>query len=899
MIKIYLLALLPLFLIAGEPGVTDDAAWAQIRKTYLEKPRRVMLDNDGCDAVNFPVGKTPTIENFYAEMLDKMPGNEFDVLVYCPGTVGFAVLNRTAVGDRQLGTINPGELLNITRILDEKFNTDPLELARKFAGRHGYEFVVNMRINDIHDISYPEWLPQWKKDHPEYLCGIGYEKTAYDFAHQAVRDHFSAYIKEWIDNYSPNGIMIDFLRAPILFKSYAEGKTVSQKEKDDFTRMLEDLRAYAEKAGRRRGVPIYFAFRLPDSVTVCQTIGADVEKWAQKGLFDIFIAGGDQGRFEPWEKTAEFCRRHGLKFYASVDHSFLNAGGDFNRNSNAAFNGDIAAAYAGKADGIYLFNMFYQSQYFPYVRRDLQELKYQEKTYFVSRHGNMPFPLHVKKGLPALHPGEPLFLAAEKSSELLIEIGDNFAQQAGTEGEAKAYLQLETQLLPENLEVQINDLVLKDAIVKNGSIVFPVPVSSLQPGINRIKLTLSNAKSVTQTLLVGDTLLAGANQAPWRRLFPGNGTRGAETIADGAYVLTSSGNGAVNFLTSMPGLQGGGLKVGFELKVKSGSEPETSVLRIANGQNVEVVDFRPGEIRYKFSGKTVRFNTSDRFHRYEVELTDGALAVSADGKLLLKSTVPANAENPAIKLQGYHLELPAMQQTGLLFGGLSAAGKGSGAWKNLELTSPVGKITDLALSINWSSVFSEKLLTLGQAAPEWNIELDFGKGKIPAHPIFGNGYQASTLIPQGAGLLLDNDLNDGAMMDLNALPAFKQPNRYMIVDWEVAPLRAPRQPDHQNFQMVLRPPRLENRGHYEFMIRSAEGEITTSWGRVQVPPGAQKLRAVIDLATGEAGVFLDGKPLTSGKAGTENHGEGMFWGDYSSSISGSAILKYVRVAMNK
>ena len=882
-----------------------DAEWAQLKRDYLAKPRRIMVDDDGCDAVNFPKNKAATIENFYAEMLDKMPGNEFDVLVYCPGTVGFSVLNRTAFGDRQLGTPFPDNLKNITRTLDEEFDTDPLELARQFARRHNYEFVINMRANDIHDASYKAWLPQWKIDNPQFLCGSEKQRpmygwwTSYDFAHKEVRDRFSAYIKEWIDNYDPDGIMIDYYRSPMLFKSAALGNEVSQREMDDYTGMIRELRNYAETAGRKRGRPIYFAFRLPDSPIACRAIGVDVERWAREGLFDIFIAAGDAGRLRPWRETAEFCKRHNLKFYASIDSSFLKARDLYNRNSVAAFNGDCAAAWQGGAEGIYFFNMFYQTHYFPHIRRNAEELAQCSKVYFVTRYGGAPFPLHSENRDPflkLLYPANATYMIPGSRNEVIVEIGDDFTKPGSEQAVATLFLHTATPV--DQLKVAINGKLLSDGVNRKDNAVYNVPLELLKPGENTVSLEFigsedSNARE--RIIMAGDRLLSGANQPPWRRLFPGNAGKGTEQIVDGAYKLTSLGDGAVNFFYPMAGVAGGELNATFELRVEPGSAPGTSVFRLANNVSVEEVDFRPGEIACKFSGKSVKFDTTDRFHVYRVKLNDRQLEVEADGKTLIKTTLKANAHDRNTRMTGFHYSVPDMQSSGILFGGLSSDGRGAGYWKNLRLKSNSAVINDLALEVKFPEKFDKKMTELGTTTPKWDFDLDFSNGSAPQVPGLVNGYSKLSAAP-GGGTVLDHDLNNGASMNINASVPARRKNRSMIVDWEVAELRSPKQNGDQSFQMLLRPRYLNGTGHYEFMIRSVDGEVVTSWGKVLVPPGPQKLRAVIDATTGQAAVFLDGKPLTSGKVGTQNYGSGVTWGDISSTISGATNLKYVRIA---
>ena len=105
----------------------------------------------------------------------------------------------------------------------------------------------------------------------------GFEEDIFEDTYELAKKIYDCYVE----------IMIDYYRSPMLFKSAALGNEVSQREMDDYTGMIRELRNYAETAGRKRGRPIYFAFRLPDSPIACRAIGVDVERWAREGLFDI------------------------------------------------------------------------------------------------------------------------------------------------------------------------------------------------------------------------------------------------------------------------------------------------------------------------------------------------------------------------------------------------------------------------------------------------------------------------------------------------------------------------------------------------------------------------------------------------------------------------------------
>ena len=892
----------------------SDAEWAQIKKDYLAKPRRVWIDNDGCDAVNFKKDTTPTVKNFYAHFLDKMLGHQFDVLVYCPGCVGFSVLNRTSFGDRQLGTLPADyKVKNITQWLDDVCDTDPVELALKFARKHGYEFVLNMRANDIHDAWFDCWMCDFKKNHPEFLCGSKTSKpkvgnwSAYDFAHPEVRERFCAYVREWFDNYDPDGFMIDYYRFPLFFKSVGDGGYASQQEMDDYTEMLRSLRDYAEMVGRRRGRPIYFAFRLPDSLMLCKLMGMDVERWMKEGLMDIYIASGDNGRYGDYEPIAEACRQYGIQFFGSVDSSWINASHPaFARNSVASFNAQFASANVLGASGLYMFNMFYCESYFPHVRREPADLKYADKSYFASPHApsklNANQPAYGTEGLrPVLCPAMPSRILAESSRTYHIDFADDLQAFADDDPQKPTKVQLllnATLADGAPMRAALNGVELRHLSTANEVATFDIPWNAPRLGTNELTVFGTAAQTSDTPLLTGKVMLTGSNQAPWRRLWPGNGAdKDSESIVDEALCLKNSGHGAVNFIYPLAGNGGLPVSISLQTRIDEKCQEGASVLRLANGHTVGMAVFTPGHIRLAFSGKSVAFDTT-HFHTYLATVKDGVFSLAADGKTLLEEKLGRNAAKPETRLRDYTWPIDEMDESSLLIGGLDKDAKGSSYWKNIVFASTVESITvmDAVINVVFPPKRPDGVDEMLAKEIVWNYDADYTGGVLAS----GNGVEVigykPSAAPDGLGALLDNSRGyDHVKFD--KLPFMSEDCRYMAAEWEVSQLAAPAKAEEQVFQAVLRPRTLSGNGkHYEFMVRTVDGMVITSFGRYVVPEGAQKLRAVIDCSSGAAIVLLDGKLLGYGIVSEQNYTPGMIAGDCSSTISGKAALKYMKIA---
>ena len=907
-----LLALAAILLSAAE---FTDAEWAAMRREMLAKPRRVILDNDGCDALNFPADKEITLENFYGQMMTPMLGCEFDVLLYCPNTTGFAVTSKTKTGHRRLKSPDDKNLRNITRDLEEKFGADPATLAQRFAREHGFEFVMSMRGNDDHDAYYPAAMSEFKEKHPELLVG-GKEAsrrprvgswTAYDFALKEVRDLFKTMVCEWFDEYDLDGFSIDFQRGSVYFKSVAQGGEASREEMELMTQMLREIRAYAETVARRRGRPMYYMFRAPDSAEVCRHMGLDIETWMREGLFDYYAAGGDMGHFTPYADSVALAHKYGLKCLISQDISWLmEPSGLFTRNTDARFSGDFAAAAAAGADGIYMFNMIYAMGFFPLVRRNPAEFREVNKRYFVTlQRPRSLFPGQPAPGqggfLPALYDQYPLHLTDDEPHDYLLEIGDDFGALPQGEPRPSATLALKTAAAAkEAVAVAVNGHAAAFASQKGDVALFDVPLEALKPGQNTLTITAKTVfKPEERLILSGKEILEGTNQPPWRRLFPGSGAAGAEAIVDGAYRLKSTEKGPVNLMYPLSGIAGQAVQVRVEAKVEADSAVGAATLRVANGRYVEVLDLLPDRVRLRYSAHQAAVDATV-FHEYRLTISrEGKVELLLDGRPLLEGRLSPNATDPKLQLKGYHFDMPGMHDSSILIGGLDIGAAGASHWRNLRLLGGAASVEDAVLNVT----FPPKPTAALKAVLE-RSELPYVYRQECADGVFKetDGVKRAYPVPLKAaeglpGVAFDHDVGEYSAVQLEDFPPLREARRFMVAEWKVTCTKPPRKEGDFNFQAVLRPLSLKTAGRqWNFSVRSAEGTVTTPFGTCGVPDGAQILKAVIDCQTGDALLLADGQVLSGGKAAEQPADSYTFYGDGSALISGVAVLEYLRIA---
>ena len=891
----------------------SDAEWAGLKAASRAKPRLIAND-DGCDATSFPASRgEPTLENFYAYMLDILKGTQITTLSYCPYAVGFAVSYPSQVTDRHIGRLN-GDFPNITAELEKRYGKDGMALAQDFARANNLEFFGCMRVNDTHDTYYPQWLPNWKREHPEYLFGteekrpLRGEWTAYDFARPEVRERFAAICREMMERFELDGLELDFCRNPAFFKSVAWNKPVSPAELDMMTAMMRTIRADAERIGRAKQRPIVIGVRLPDSAEICRLLGVDLELWMREGLFDLFFAGSDRGFYNTAADTAALCAKYDVAYYGVVNDAY-HFPGVFDRNTVEAANGLQAVARAAGAKGLYYFNSFYFPHFLKTAAGDAKDLARRDKSYFISHQhennwGVMPDEYKRFNRLPELSPYRKFFGAVKR--RFVLQVGDDFSGIAADEMPTLTlYAALHGD--PEKIALSFNGHRLKAQSSRDGVLSFPVDPAIVRSGANTVEVdTTAAAGSRRGSMrLFGENAHPGRFGRPWFHIFAGHRQDKQSTMyPDGAAARLADrlrgDNSMVNALYSLAGINGAPLELEFDLKVFPQTEPEGAVLRVADGRNVEIIDFQPGKIRLKFSGRSVDFNTADRFHRYRVRMSGGKISVDADGRTLFSSVplkLTAGDQRAVLANHGFSVPVDANTES-LLIGSLTGPGVGESAWRNFDLRSDA-IVSDLMLQVKYPPQVPSPLKSAAAKIPGWDFTADFSGGAVPEAPGLHSTYHVCEAAPGGAGIILDNENGKSAYegMTLDRPELVAGSKRFRAAEWTVTPLRASRADAGQSvFQMVFRPATGEKR-FANFNVECMMEMVRTPWGDFPVPAGRPlRFRAVADLADKTGVLYLDDAVLAAGPLLERDEPPTICWGDLSGGTGGATVLKSVRIA---
>ncbi len=471
------------------------------RKAALDRPRRIIFNNDGNEPVYKAEDDSP--EAFLRLRTTGLVGSQVDCISYCTWSSGFGMFTHdTKVGqvfttkEAMFSTNRTAELLAA--------GTDPLKVMTDFGRKHGIEVFWSFRMNDTHDGSGADYGPvmlranRLKTVHPEYMIGTAAKKpkfgawTAIDYTQEPVRELAFRYVEEVCRNYDVDGVELDFFRHPVFFRRAAmAGVACDDAERALMTDMVRRIRTMTETEGLRRGRPYLLAVRLPDSVEYCRDIGLDLERWMAEGLIDIYMPSG-YFRLNDWRRSVELGHRYGLKVYPSLDESRVRDGAaKALRQTVQSYRGRAAAAWQAGADGVYVFNSFDPRSAIWRELGDMRTLDGLDKDYFASVRGagvaagnSLPYAGYVQTA--HLNPGKPIVLRPGETAKTAF-----YANETDMKGKkARLHIQTKNPSDPAVLEVRINGRRLDLPGAEAGSwLSYELRAEDLRAGRNEVEVT--------------------------------------------------------------------------------------------------------------------------------------------------------------------------------------------------------------------------------------------------------------------------------------------------------------------------------------------------------------------------------------------------------------------------
>lgn len=237
-----------------------------------------------------------------------------------------------------------------------------------------------MRMNDTHDVTYPNHMSAWKWKQPELMMHPelkkftpygefqadskeyppygGHRWTALNYECPEVRERVLDILSEVCSSYDIDGIELDFFRHPVFFKPQMSGGEVTRDHCNMMSDMLRKVRKMSAATGQRRARPISIAVRVPDSIGYAKAMGLDVVQWMEENLIDILVTGG-YFHLEPWETTVALGKKYNIPVYPCLSGSRLIDPAYPELPAKAElFRGEALDAWEAGASGIYTFNRF-------------------------------------------------------------------------------------------------------------------------------------------------------------------------------------------------------------------------------------------------------------------------------------------------------------------------------------------------------------------------------------------------------------------------------------------------------------------------------------------------------------------------------------------------------------
>ncbi len=919
----HILAILSVLCLALQAADLSDAEWEAQRQRILDRPRGVIYNTDGCDAVYFGLRDDPrkelTPESFKRERFAYCLGTETTTLSYCVGGSGFALYD-SKVASPMLFQPDPsgGQGRNVLGEL-LAMGTNPLRLAGEFCREHDLEFFISLRMNDTHDGYHTKAYPSifwsaFKENHPDALFGSEDRRppyctwTAMDFSHPDVLKYENDLMEELCDRFDMDGFEYDFMRHAQLFRSVANGGKASQEELDTLTGLMRQLRALTERTGRAKGRPVLVAVRVPDSVEYCRAIGIDIERWLSERLVDILITTS-YFQLNPWRYTVELAHKYGVKAYASLDESRIAAphlplG---NRNSLQSYQAQAMAAMRQGMDGIYLFNMEY-SGLTPRAFSSQKSLVFNDKLYYATYRGSGGFlPGGYLNGgefysnmPPAVEPGKQALVPPDGTLSIPIYIGDDLQDEAVKARAPVVTAQLRS-LAGCDFRLAVNGtevpLAAKSA---DGVYTYDMPASLLRCGDNRFAVTpVGYQESFRQVAAIrGDALLTGRLQGQWRRFY--RGEPDGECIVDGAYQLkdvVSNDHSAASLWHPLPSKEIP-LKVKVTAKVAEATDANSAVLRIADGVHVEHIAFLPNEIRLVFGGKSVPFDTTDAFHDYEIDFGSGAVTVRADGRELLSAPLKGDVRDAATRMSGYSESIPEINSCGVVIGSVSGPGKGTLLFKNLDVLQNTLAVNDFAVAIMFPAPPEPELLALRDVPIRPLAAVAVKDGALAIDKGITSYYKPTAVVPDGDGvLLLHRARNANPYFNFTSILPLEKPPRFLLAEFTAAVFA-----DGPNGEpaglFVLTPARAGHEGQFwdaGFFLSTTALRCDAMRGRIDYTGldlhQDNTYRYAIDTETGNAVLWCNGRLLLADalRTGTAK-APAAYFGDGSGRVDG--ILRF-------
>ena len=362
----------------GDVGVaraSEDDGLVEARRRAAWRRRRVIVNNDGDDAW---MAQEPTADGYLATRIKPMfDGTHVDAMfLSTTEDLGYN-LHRSAFAqlfDRDHPGIARSAEVRLVAALASQ-GTDVLEVAVDYVHSIGKEIFWSHRMNGMEDMVADFLLGDYKRDHPQWWLatpefgkrfGTGDPRHWYmvmDYGVAEVRAYVLRIIEEVIANYDVDGVEMDYMRDPWLFKETFSDpmRPVSDEHCAVMVDFHQRVRAMLDAKSRRIGRPLLLALRVPKWPDLSRYLGLDLEAHLRSGAVDVLIGSGGYSPFAIPEAFLDLARRYRVPASLCISNS-----GMLNRQKLPgtgradlpAWRGAAASLWDAGVHGQYLFNTF-------------------------------------------------------------------------------------------------------------------------------------------------------------------------------------------------------------------------------------------------------------------------------------------------------------------------------------------------------------------------------------------------------------------------------------------------------------------------------------------------------------------------------------------------------------
>lgn len=356
----------------GGAGLKPSSSDSEESELPSRKTARLYLNSDGGSGALYANGPPITADQV-CRVVNELEGTQVDVFIQC-ASYGTYVLYDTQVGEvygrgmTEFENPNFGRLAqNVLGLLEQ--GTDPLEIWAARTHELGMEFWASLRMNDIHKDWVKRWPSKrgrWERERPHVaigkdvpdryvsLYGRGFS-YAFDYAQQEVRDLKFGLVEEICRDYDVDGIELDFLSHPMVFKKGQEEAGMPI-----MTGFVRRIRNRLDEIGRRKGRRITLMVRVLPTLALNREIGFDVVTWIREGLVDV-IAPATRGYLDMNPDLASFveaARRTQVQVLGGISDLYVRdyTGSKTGRASLEMMRAAAQSFWGQGVSGLHLFN---------------------------------------------------------------------------------------------------------------------------------------------------------------------------------------------------------------------------------------------------------------------------------------------------------------------------------------------------------------------------------------------------------------------------------------------------------------------------------------------------------------------------------------------------------------